>query len=203
MLLWLHTMNSPRRIMASSGFTYGLVQGGEAIPLLDLRRNCLTSTNFVKMIGLNRFATRRDLFFAKTGNADPSSRMSEHARRGVCDEAKAIRMLQDRLHQHVFHVNKFFRHPRFPNFVGSPDGVTARGELVEVKCPAKRSFWIPPAHVAQMRWDAWVLDAQASLYVQLIDGEIFVERLERDDSLVLDHLPLAIDFLACVQSVNS
>ncbi len=194
-------MNSPRNILASTGRVYNIVEERKDISLSELRRKCFTSTNFPKLIGLHPFRDKRDLFLAKTGNHFSTANADKN--RGIRLESKAIAKLRRKLRFPVFHLNKFYRHPRFHFFIASPDGVTARGSLVEVKCPRKRAFWIPAHHEAQMRWDMWVLDAPSALYVQLVDDEIFVEKIERDDKLVLDHLAQCIEFREMVASINN
>ena len=194
-------MDSPRQILASSGKTYNFVKKGEDIKLWTLRQECLTSTNFTKVAGLHPYKTKAQLFKAKVGRLHTPT--NGDMKRGIALEAQALRMLEARIGERVFQLKKWHRHPRFPQFVGSPDGVTASGALVEVKCPRKRSYWIPAFHEAQMRWDMWIMNAELAYYVQLVDGELFVDQLERDDKLVLENLDECLSFISCVSAIAS
>lgn len=190
---------TPSDIVSSTGKAFDIVHGGEDISLSTLRQRCLTPTNIAKLLDVHPFSSKLSLFRAKTGersHATCSDRM-----RGISLEAEAIATFEKKAGIRTYHLSQHFRHPRFHRFVASPDGVTADGALVEIKCPRKRHFWIPQHHELQMRWDAWILNAPKSFYVQYVNGEIFVEELIRDDRIVLDNLHLFIEFMDTVESI--
>lgn len=190
----------PAQILRSKGKTFDLVHDVERIPLWDLRRMFFTSTNFVKLIGAHPFSDKKTLFRAKTGTQIPKTNVDKE--RGKALERVALERLQQRLGMDVFHLDGHFRSRRFHDFLASPDGITADGRLVEVKCPRSRAFWIPCHHEAQMRFDMWILDVEESIYVQLVDDAIFVDILQRNDRMVLDNLQQSLDFIAYVKGVN-
>lgn len=192
---------NPYEILNSKGRTFEIVNGGETISLNSLRRFCFTSTNFPKLINMHPFCDKKALFRAKTGILHATAgNANQH--RGIRMERIALAKFSDVLGQPVFALSKWFRHPRFHSLVGSPDGVTTDGKLIEIKCPCQRNFWIPRHHELQMRWDQWVMDVDASYYVQLIDDAVHFDVLQRDDTVVLDNLSHCLRFVAQITSVN-
>ncbi len=129
----------------------------------------------------------RDLFFSKTGDRCRSS--CEDTRRGIRLEKHALQKLSEHLGEHVFPVHGYIRHPRFPFLCASPDGVTQSGAIVEVKAPRSRRAFCIDHHEAQMRFDMAITGAERAIYCQIVEDDIFIEILERDDELFLKSLP--------------
>ena len=166
--------------------TYRIVEETVQIPLDELRRKCITSTNVPKILDIDHRSCFKKILFSKLGNR--FNKTNKDKLRGIKLEQIALQLFEKEINETVFPVYGYHRHPRYPFFVGSPDGVTAKGALIEVKAPRYRKWLIPAAHEAQMRFDQWVCDVELSYYVQIVGERIFYETVKRNDKMILDGL---------------
>jgi len=143
---------------------------------------------------MSRYQSSEDLLWAKSSTASLPNSPNKDCLRGLRLEAQALALLSGKLDMDVFPLVGYHQHPRLPFLIGSPDGVTASGDIVEVKAPRYRRYIVPEDHMAQVRFDMFVLDVERAFYVQIVDNEIHFEVVERDDSLVLDNLSIVRTF---------
>lgn len=90
----------------------------------------------------------------------------------------------------------FIDHPTIAMSGASPDGLIGSDGMVEIKCPnsANHVEWmiagkVPPEHVNQMQWQMECCGRKWCDFVSYdprlpIDLQLFVKRLDRDESLI-------------------
>ncbi len=168
-----------------------LIKSAKILDLETLRTKCVTSTNVATIANACPYSNRADLIWRKASRRSPNfyQKNSIDQQRGIDKEARALDLLSEKLNLEVYSIIGYWRHPRFRYMVASPDGIVSNGALVEVKAPRYRKWIIPERHELQIRFDMWVTDSERAYYVQLVDDEIFVETLLRDDAKILDLLP--------------
>jgi putative phage-type endonuclease len=92
----------------------------------------------------------------------------------------------------------FVMHPTYDFAGSSPDGLVGEDGLIEIKCPKTTTHtkWlmageVPEEHQAQMLWNMVCCERQWCDFIsfdpRMPDGlKIFIVRMERDDSRILD-----------------
>lgn len=151
-----------------------------------VRRDLLTASDAASALDVKPFPSyrgspRADLVLKKIGKEKPfANAFVAHGQRYE-DEARAWAM--EALGETAFDVG-LVRHAELPWLAASPDGVTASGKLVEIKCPLKRH--IEPGHVPHHYWP----QVQVQMECCDVDCTLFVQYkpagLQRDGRAVLD-----------------
>jgi putative phage-type endonuclease len=117
------------------------------------RRERLTASDVATAIGMNPYSPRADLIWKKCGGKD-TFKGNEATRYGQKWEDTAIKEYCKR-YDDVAYEFGLIEHPFIPFLGGSPDGITAKGVVLEVKCPLKReiipgvvpSYYLPQVQV--------------------------------------------------------
>lgn len=113
-----------------------------------VRRELLTASDAASALDMKPFPSyrgspRAELLLKKVTNAPLNNMFVVHGQRYE-DEARD--WIADALGETIVEVG-LVRHLSLPWLAASPDGVTASGKLVEIKCPLKRE--IRPGHVPE------------------------------------------------------
>lgn len=106
----------------------------------DLRENRLTASDLAQAMNKGKFGTRQDLLMKK---AFPSSRLLDMLpplKWGVMFEDMGMRCYQEKKGNIPLFEFGLIPHPEISCFGASPDGITAEGVMVEMKCPYRRKF---------------------------------------------------------------
>jgi putative phage-type endonuclease len=104
------------------------------------RNGLITSSDHGQALGVGKFGNVRDFFVKKSGYEIvefPSFIPSLEW--GVRYEPVATAIYEKRLNTKV-HEFGLLKHPTIPFYGASPDGITAQGVMLEIKCPFKRKI---------------------------------------------------------------
>lgn len=151
-----------------------------------VRRDLLTASDAASALDVKPYASyrgssRAELLRRKAGPEAPFANVFVAHGQRYEDEARerAMRALGER----AFDVG-LVRHAELPWLAASPDGVTASGRLVEIKCPLKRR--IEPGVVPEHYWP----QVQVQMECCDVDSTLFVQYkpagLQADGRAVLD-----------------
>lgn len=151
-----------------------------------VRRDLLTASDAASALDIKPYPTyrgssREELLRKKIGKEAPlANAFVAHGQRYE-DEARAWAM--EALGETAFDVG-LVRHQELPWLAASPDGVTATGKLVEIKCPLKRQ--IEPGVIPHHYWP----QVQVQMECCDVDSTLFVQYkpagLQRDGRALLD-----------------
>ena len=102
---------------------------------------------------MNPYSTRADLIYKKCGGKDVFKGNAATAH-GQKWEDTAIRIYCEKYNDKSFEFG-LLPHPTIPFLGGSPDGITAKGIVLEVKCPLGRqiipglvpSYYLPQVQI--------------------------------------------------------
>tara|TARA_B100001758_G_C18375048_1_gene593743 strand:- start:321 stop:1298 length:978 start_codon:yes stop_codon:yes gene_type:complete len=102
------------------------------------RHQRLTASDVATAIGMNPYSSRADLVYKKCGGKDvfKGNAATKHGEKW---EDTAIRIYCERYNDKSFEFG-LLPHPTIPFLGGSPDGITAKGTVLEVKCPLMRTI---------------------------------------------------------------
>lgn len=104
----------------------------------QLRRQRLTASDVATAIGMNPYSSRADLIYKKCGGKD-TFKGNAATKHGEKWEDTAIRMYCEKYKDKSFDFG-LLPHHTIPFLGGSPDGITAKGTVLEVKCPLMRKI---------------------------------------------------------------
>lgn len=104
----------------------------------EARQGRLTASDVATAIGMNPYSSRADLIYKKAGGKD-TFKGNEATRYGQKWEDTAIAKYCE-LYEDESYEFGLIPHPTIPIIGGSPDGITKKGILLEVKCPLKRKI---------------------------------------------------------------
>lgn len=102
------------------------------------RRERLTASDVATAIGMNPYSSRADLIYKKCGGKD-EFKGNAATKHGEKWEDTAIRIYCEKYNDKSFDFG-LLPHPIIPFLGGSPDGITAKGVVLEVKCPLQRTI---------------------------------------------------------------
>ena len=139
-------------------------------PWYEARRGLLTASDAAAALDIPPFKSykgrpRAELLERKLANRPLRCMAVLH---GQSLETEACDLMAERLGERVFEVG-LLRHETLPWLAASPDGVTASGLCVEIKCPIKRR--IEPGVVPHHYWP----QVQVQMEVCDLDRTVFVQ----------------------------
>ena len=137
----------------------------------EVRRGLLTASDAAMALGIKPFDSykgcpRTDCIQKKLDHAPFGNICTFH---GQQHEDKAVEFLRDALGERVFEVGLFV-HDELPWLAASPDGVTASGILLEIKCPLRRPIMpgvVPHHYMPQVQIQLEVCDMELAWFVQM------------------------------------
>ena len=170
----------------------------------EARRGLITASDAAAALGIKPFASykgcpRADLLQKKLENRPFTSIFVEHGVKYE-DEARDAAMQQLGMRALDFGL---LRHPELPWLGASPDGVTACGLCIEVKCPLRRkiSDEVPEHYMPQVQVQMQVCGLDETLFIQyrpavLTKAEPYlcITRVRRDDAWFERAKPLLKSF---------
>ena len=117
------------------------------------RHQRLTASDVATALGMNPYSSRADLIYKKCGGKDVFKGNAATAH-GQKWEDTAIRIYCEKYNDKSFEFG-LLPHPTIPFLGGSPDGITAKGIVLEVKCPLGRqiipglgpSYYLPQVQI--------------------------------------------------------
>jgi putative phage-type endonuclease len=161
------------------------------------RMNHLTASAIAALCGANKYKKRSEVIRAKTGHPD-GFKGNEATRHGEKHEMPAIEKYEKMTGEKVIEFgllkslneNEYF-------LAGSPDGITASGKLIEVKCPYYRTpqDFVPDMYKYQIQTLMQILHLESCDFIQYVPEamwveEIFIVTLEkRDRHFWANHFP--------------
>ena len=144
----------------------------QAIPLpeqrtdewYEMRKNKITASDWAAALGKNPYSYRNKLIRAKCG--EQQSFYGGHMQHGVKYEPVATNIYECRNNTPIIEFG-LIPHPKIDYLGASPDGITADGVMLEIKCPPKR-----------------VITGEPPLYYWIqVQGQLEVCELDRCDFL--------------------
>jgi putative phage-type endonuclease len=148
---------------------------------LALRRELLTASDAAAALNIKPYKSfsgspREDLMRRKLSNATFSSAMTAH---GNLHEDDARRAMCEVLGETVYDFG-LITHPSLPWLGASPDGITASGKMVEIKCPVSRPIipgHVPEHYYPQLQIQMEVCDLDQAIFVQYKPATPTTERV--------------------------
>ena len=151
---------------------------------LDLRKCFVTASDFGAVLGVNPYKTIDSML--QDMQTERKMIVNANMQWGIDHEQDAVVMYQ---HQYLGFQDGEKR-MKFPGMMvdkdgklaASPDGLVDDDGIIEVKCPASRSFYkeIPKYHIAQVKGLLGVSGRKWCDYVQWIPGAIHDTRFMHD-----------------------
>lgn len=137
----------------------------------EVRKHMLTASDVAAVLNIKPYdsykgSPRADLL-AKKLNGD-SFKGNMYTRHGVKYEDEACAKLSAAIGEDI-HMFGLLRHPEHPWLGASPDGVTAMGKCVEIKCPLRRPILpghVPHHYLPQVLLQMEVCDLDVALFCQ-------------------------------------
>lgn len=127
----------------------------------DIRKELIVSGSILNsIVGTNKYEPPWKMFCAKVFRDPEPFRGNAACEHGQKYEGEALQKLCEKRKCYAFEVG-LVQHPVFKEFGGSADGITSKGELVEIKCPLNR--WITPGKFPEY------YDLQPQFYMWLFD----------------------------------
>jgi len=168
----------------------------------EQRKGKLTASDVAAAVHMNPYQSQRALFRKKicqgrkfTGNAATEW--------GTRNEPLAIERYVAETGRVVFEFGLITHSsPEHSYLAGSPDGVTACGRLLEVKCPLSREIKheIPDHYYPQVQMLMEILDLDVCDFVQyrpasaFMDAEFDILEVPRDRAWFTQHVPILAEF---------
>ena len=134
-------------------------------PWYEMRNGMLTASDWGVMLGDNPYSNPNDLILKKCGHEKPF-KVGPAILWGVKYEEVAVQIYEYRNNVKVIEFG-LIQHPTIKYLGASPDGITADGVMLEIKCPKSRKITgIPPRY-----------------YFDQVQGQLEVCELDRCDFL--------------------
>ena len=161
------------------------------------RHQRLTASDVATAIGMNPYSSRADLIYKKCGGKDvfKGNAATKHGEKW---EDTAIRIYCEKYNDKSFEFG-LLPHPTIPFLGGSPDGITAKGTVLEVKCPLMRTIipGVVPAYYlpqVQIVMECTNLDVAHFIQYKPPPNEVFdVTIVPRDKNWFARYFPV-MDF---------
>jgi len=106
----------------------------------DLRENRLTASDLAQAMNKGKFGTRSDLLAKKAFPVSKPMEMIPPLKWGVMFEDMGMRCYQEKMGNPVLYEFGLIPNQEIECFGASPDGITAEGIMVEMKCPYRRKY---------------------------------------------------------------
>ena len=133
----------------------------------DMRQESISASSVPSVLGDNPYQDRHSVLLEKVFGKEFQS--SEATLHGQKYEEVALEKFVERTGKTVFETGLLL-HPKYPFIGGSPDGLCADFETVEIKCPLRRRVipQQPPHHyIAQMLCVMECLDIPVCHFIEL------------------------------------
>lgn len=166
------------------------------------RKKYLTASTIASICGDNKYETRSSAMKKKIG-LEPSFSGNAATEHGNKYEPVAIDKYERQTGEKVFNFGLLESINEGEDFIaGSPDGITASGRLIEVKCPFMRipDGTVPFHYVHQIQTLLHILRLDVCDFIEYVpeslwNDEIFtVVEVKRDDSFWLYMFPKMLSF---------
>ncbi len=109
------------------------------------RMTMITASDWATAIGKGHFGNKNDFILKKCGKG-PKFKGNIYTEWGVKYEDVAVRLYELRTKNKIYEFG-VLKHPKIPFLGASPDGITAKGIMLEIKCPFSRKITgIVPKH---------------------------------------------------------
>lgn len=134
------------------------------------RENILTASDLGQALGKSKYGSRTALLLQKTKFVERT--FDAFARRamdnGVMFEPMALRAYQESRGDVPVYDFGLLRHPTLTCFGASPDGITALGTCIEIKCPLSRKLTgvVPDHYYYQMQGQMAVCGVTETDYIE-------------------------------------
>ena len=132
----------------------------------NIRKNLLTASDVPAAIGDSKYKSINALLKQKCGLSKEfkGNYVTEH---GVIFERKAIELYEQQYDDKCYDTGLYI-HPDHAWLGCSPDGITEKGYLVEVKCPVYREINddIPVHYYGQIQTQLECLDVETCVFIQ-------------------------------------
>lgn len=166
-----------------------------------IRQELLTASDVAAVLDIKPFKSfagspREELLKKKLENRPFGNMFVAH---GVKYEPEACDMLASALGEEILEFGLLV-HPEYPWLAASPDGVTTRGQCIEIKCPLRRA--IEPGHcphhyIPQVQIQMQVCNLSSCVFAQFKPAALTADKkpfldimvVERDDAWFADVLP--------------
>jgi len=106
----------------------------------DLRENRLTASDLAQAMNKGKFGTRSDLLAKKAFPVAKPMEMIPPLKWGVMFEDMGMRCYQEKMGNPFLYEFGLIPNQEIECFGASPDGITAEGVMVEMKCPYRRKY---------------------------------------------------------------
>jgi len=111
----------------------------------ELRMTMITASDWATAMGQGHFNKKEDFILKKCGKG-PKFKGNIYTEWGVKYEDVAVRLYELRNKTKVYEFG-VLKHPKYPFLGASPDGITVKGIMLEIKCPYSRKITgIVPRH---------------------------------------------------------
>lgn len=159
------------------------------------RKKYLTASTIGSICGVNRYESRDEAMRNKLDerldrrSAFTGNKATEHGNR---NEPIAIELYEKNTNEKVFAFGLLQSLKVGEEFIaGSPDGITASGRLIEVKCPMYRkpNGTVPEHYMYQVQTLLHILDLKVCDYIEYVPGwdqTLSIVVIVRDDVLWSD-----------------
>lgn len=156
----------------------------------------VTGSVAAAILGCDPYKTRRKAATDKAGHGVQGQTVSFNTAHGHAHEGEAVRRFIAATGQQVLHCG-LVPHAALDFIAVSPDGITADGELLEVKCPVSRRITdaVPAHYMPQLQLSMETLDLEWANYVEYKPGNEFrdtefqIIRVKRDRQWFAASLP--------------
>ena len=132
----------------------------------DMRQNMITASDFAQALGDGKFGTVQQFYKKKCiGEVFVSNPFFKW---GNMFEDVALR-IYEKLYTIKIYQFGLLKHPRYDFFGASPDGITEKGIMVEIKCPMKRKIIqgdVPKQYYYQIQGQLDVCDLEECDYFE-------------------------------------
>ena len=102
----------------------------------DMRKNMVTASNVGDIIGVSKYGNRTKIILKKCGLGEPFTG-NIHTRWGQMLEPIATDIYATRNNTIIYEFG-LIQHPKYSFIGASPDGISEKGIMLEIKCPSVR-----------------------------------------------------------------
>lgn len=134
----------------------------------ERRKSMITASDLGQMLGVGKFGTPDELLVKKCMDVKFDGSM-EAMLFGVRYEDVALQCYRRRARMVQVHEFGLLEHPTLPCFGASPDGITDRGVMIEIKCPSRRAIVpdsVPEQYAMQIQGQLEVAGLETCHYVE-------------------------------------
>lgn len=137
----------------------------------EKRRKHLTASQIASALGENPYDSKQSVIRKKVGLA-PGFQGNEATEHGNRFESVAMHLYEERTGEKVLEMGllESVLGSETDFLAGSPDGVTASGRLIEIKCPFRRKpkGVVPSYYMHQIQTLMWILDLEVCDFIEYV-----------------------------------